>query len=442
MHSMDSIAQDTIFALASGTLPAGIAVIRLSGPQTRFALETMTGPVGLSRQAELRSVRAQDGALLDRGLRLWFPGPSSFTGEDYAELHLHGGRAVVASVIAALSAMDHIRSAEAGEFTLRAFSNGRIDLTNAEALADLVDAETEEQRRFALDNSGDRHGLLYDNWRSRIVDLLSEMTAAIDFADEEDVERHADDNGYSDVAALIGEIDSHVERFHAGEIIRRGFRVALIGAPNAGKSSLLNALAGRDAAIVTDEPGTTRDVVEVALDLGGYKILLQDTAGLRSDAGTVEQIGIERALQAARDADLVLHLVDIRERPSGQQTVATDAPVVMVGSKSDLNSSPEDHGYEINTSTVNETGLDQLLGYLTDAVANAAGGPELMPFRQRHVDLLVEARSALLESKDASMIELKAELLQRAANSLGRITGKVDVEDLLDVIFSRFCIGK
>lgn len=439
---MDSIAQDTIFALASGALPAGIAVIRISGPETRFALETMTGPVDAERRAELRSIRAPDGTLLDRGLRLWFPDPSSFTGEDYAELHLHGGRAVVASVLAALSSMAGVRSAEAGEFTLRAYFNGRIDLTGAEALADLVDAETEGQRRFALDNSRDRHALLYDGWRSRIVDLLSEMTAAIDFADEEDVERYGSETGTTDIAALIEEIDSHVERFHAGEIIRRGFRVALIGPPNAGKSSLLNALAGRDAAIVADEPGTTRDIVEVALDLGGYKILVQDTAGLRPDAGTVERIGMERALRAARDADLVLHLTDIRGPHGPLPGLETKAPIVAVGSKADLADPPDSHEFELLTSTIGGTGLDQLLGYLTETVAKAAGAPELIPFRQRHVDLLNEAREALLAGNDAMLIELRAELLQRAANSLGRITGKVDVEDLLDVIFSRFCIGK
>ncbi len=269
---------------------------------------------------------------------MWFPGPKSFTGEDCCEFYLHGGTAVVAAVANEIIDIDGTRPAEAGEFTLRAFYNGKVDLTGAEALADLIDAETGEQRRLALRNARRDHSEIYEGWRSRIVDALAEMTAAIDFGDEADVEDNLNLSGLSDLKTMVHEIDSHMERYRSGEIIRNGYRVAIVGRPNSGKSSLLNALADRDVAIVTDIPGTTRDVLEVALDLNGRKVVMCDTAGIRESDDEVERIGVSRAMETAESADLILELTEVSQSDGQCVDLKTDTPVVRVGSKADLDS--------------------------------------------------------------------------------------------------------
>ncbi|PBB22801.1 MULTISPECIES: tRNA uridine-5-carboxymethylaminomethyl(34) synthesis GTPase MnmE [unclassified Mesorhizobium] len=442
------ISGDSIVALSSGRLPAGVAVLRISGPRTRFVVETIAGGMVKDRAALLRRLKAPDGTILDSGLVIFFPGPASFTGEDVAEFQVHGGRAVVARMLETIAGFEGVRHAEPGEFTRRAFLNGKVDLVETEALADLVNAETEAQRRFAVQNAEGVQSELYLSWRRRLIHARAMIEAEIDFADEEDVPGSVSDTVWSDVRAMIGEIDRHIAGFHAAEIIRDGFEVVILGAPNAGKSSLFNALARRDAAIVTDEPGTTRDLLEVTLDLGGLRVRLTDTAGLREAPGKVEAIGIEKARAKADRADLLLLLEDaLSPKVVGQ--VPTTAPLLHVGTKVDLleeQAAGDAAGrYDFVISVVNGTGVEALLAEIGRRAAVAAGDVgDVLPSRLRHVELLGEANRHLLRAaaEGAAGQELRAEELRLAADSLGRIVGAINVEDMLDVIFSQFCIGK
>lgn len=440
----DQTVRDTIFALSSGALPSGVAVIRISGPETQGIIHRMTGGIPDARYAKLANIRSAERITLDQGLCIFFPAPSSFTGEDCAELHVHGGRAVVAAVLNELSAFPGLRMAEAGEFTKRAFLNGKMNLTGAEALSDLIAAETEAQRRFALANRSDAHRQLYAEWRRRLIHARAMVEAELDFADESDVPGSLSDMIWEDVQKLRGEIIKHASAYRNAEIIREGFQVVILGAPNAGKSSLLNALARRDVAIVTDEPGTTRDILEVNLDVNGMKVVLADTAGIREAGGRVEALGIQRSLRRASEADLVLLLEDVTcpsaiELPQGK-------PVTRVGNKTDLLVAGTPPGsYDCLISARTEEGLDQLLELISKAAAvylESAG--DVLPFRMRHVALLNEAADALNAaiSEDGVGLELRAECLRLASDALGRISGEIDVEDLLDAIFSTFCIGK
>lgn len=439
------ISGDSIVALSSGRLPAGIAVIRISGPKTRFVVETIAGGMVKDRVATLRKLRADDGSLIDNGLVLFFLGPASFTGEDVAEFHVHGGRAVAGRILETIVGFDGVRHAEPGEFTRRAFLNGKLDLTETEALADLVNAETEAQRRFAVQNAEGAQSALYLGWRRRLIHARAMIEAEIDFSDEEDVAGSVSDTVWSDVRAMIDEISRHIDGFHAAEIIRDGFEVVILGAPNAGKSSLFNALARREAAIVTDEPGTTRDLLEVVLDLDGVRVRVTDTAGLREAPGKVEAIGIEKARAKARTADLMLLLEDLAN-PVAISEVPADIPALRIGTKVDLlKGAPPSGAYDALISAVEGTGLAELLAEIGARAAAAIGDAgDILPSRLRHVELLSETRrfltSALLGQERGQ--ELRAEELRLAADRLGRIVGAVDVEDLLDVIFSQFCIGK
>ncbi|RWL81950.1 MAG: tRNA uridine-5-carboxymethylaminomethyl(34) synthesis GTPase MnmE [Mesorhizobium sp.] len=432
--------KDSIVALSSGRLPAGIAVIRLSGPKTRFVLETIAGPIKV-RFTNLRTIRAADGSTIDHGLVLFFPGPGSFTGEDLAEFQVHGSRAVAAKMLETITGFEGVRHAEPGEFTRRAFLNGRLDLVETEALADLVNAETEAQRRFALSNAEGAQSELYSGWRRRLIHARAMIEAEIDFADEEDVPGSVSEAVWSDVTAMIGEIERHIEGFKAAEIIRDGFEVVILGAPNAGKSSLFNALARREAAIVTDEPGTTRDLLEVVMDLNGLKVRLVDTAGLREAAGKVEWIGIERARAKADTADLVLLLEDMAN-PAPIGVVPSGPRLLRIGTKSDI----ADVGagaYDLVISSRNGSGLARLLDEVGSRAAASVGEPgDVLPSRMRHVELLQDAMDFLRAALSGHSQELRAEELRLAAERIGRIVGAVDVEDLLDVIFSQFCIGK
>ncbi|WP_096451927.1 tRNA uridine-5-carboxymethylaminomethyl(34) synthesis GTPase MnmE [Mesorhizobium sp. 113-1-2] len=442
------ISGDSIVALSSGRLPAGVAVLRISGPQTRFVVETIAGGMVKARAAVLRKFRAPDGTVLDSGLVTFFPGPASFTGEDVAEFHVHGGRAVVTRMLETIAGFDGVRHAEPGEFTRRAFLNGKVDLVETEALADLVNAETEAQRRFAVQNAEGVQSELYMSWRRRLIHARAMIEAEIDFADEDDVPGSVSDTVWSDVRAMVGEIDRHIAGFHAAEIIRDGFEVVILGAPNAGKSSLFNALARRDAAIVTDEPGTTRDLLEVTLDLGGLRVRLTDTAGLREAPGKVEAIGIEKARAKAGRADLLLLLEDIVS-PGDIGPLPGTAPLLRVGTKLDLLDGQGDRGeggrYDFVISVVSGAGVEALLAEIGRRAAEAAGMTgDVLPSRLRHVELLSETNRHLLRATDdgAAGQELRAEELRLAADRLGRIVGAIDVEDMLDVIFSQFCIGK
>jgi len=329
---------DTIFAVATGAVRAGVAIIRISGPQAGSVLETMSqGPLPPPRLATRRSIRGNSGEVIDNGLVLWFPAPGSFTGENVAELHVHGGSAVGAAVLDALAAVDGTRPAEAGEFTRRAFENGKLDLTAAEGLADLVNSETEAQRRQAFGQMQGDLARIYDTWRGRLLQAIGHLEATIDFSDE-DLPEEVDSGVFREVGSLRNEIGRHLAEGSRGERIRTGIRVAIIGPPNAGKSSILNVLARRDAAIVSHHPGTTRDVIEVPLDLGGFPVIVADTAGIREAEGEVEEEGVRRARMLAEEADLKIAVFDGALWPEVdvQTKALLDADTIVVLNKADL----------------------------------------------------------------------------------------------------------
>ncbi|GAB4134430.1 MAG: tRNA uridine-5-carboxymethylaminomethyl(34) synthesis GTPase MnmE [Rhodothalassiaceae bacterium] len=440
----------TIFAPASGKGRAGIAIIRLSGPAAFAALDALTGaPRPAPRRAAMRPLfDPQTGELLDRALILCFPAPHSFTGEDVLELHIHGGRAVMAGLLDALARIEGLVPAGPGDFSRRAFEAGKMDLVAAEALADLIDAETAAQRRLALAQSGGALGALYEGWRQRLLALLGRVEAAIDFADE-DLPDDLFDGARRETGILRREIAAHLADGARGERIRDGVSIVLTGPPNAGKSSLLNALARRDVAIVSDLPGTTRDVLEVALDLGGYAATLIDTAGIRDPADMVEAEGVRRARMRAERADLRLHLSD-----KGWPTVSgIPGRDIAILTKIDLmhdqeagrreNRANEMEGYAVSALT--GAGLPELLHALEEkviALSEVGEAPVLTRLRHRRgLEDCCAALDAFLEAPEDEPA-LAAEDLRIAARALGKITGRVDVEDMLDVLFSEFCIGK
>jgi tRNA modification GTPase len=439
---------DTIYALSSGGLPSGVAVIRLSGVHCELVLQSMTGFVPDARTVKLATIRNRNGSILDQGLALFFKAPASFTGEDCAELHLHGGRAVVGAVLTALSEFPGLREAEAGEFTRRAFINGKLDLTRAEGLADLIAAETEAERRLAIATSGGTQERLYNDWRERLLHARALVEADLDFSDESDIPGSVADRVWAEMAELADEIERHLAGFRTAEIIREGFNVVIVGPPNAGKSSLLNAIAGREAAIVTDIPGTTRDIVRIEIDLRGQRVVFSDTAGLRESADEVERIGIERAVDAARKADLVLELFDASEsgrEPGFTESIPDQVPRLRVGTKLDLVSAadlpPADH----LISARQGSGLEGLLKEIRNrAASELISGDNVIPTRERHVAILRDCVAALRRAPSigATEAELGAEELRQAAHALGRLTGATDVEDILGAIFSTFCVGK
>lgn len=444
---------DTIFALASAPGRAGIAVVRISGDKTGKALSRLGCKTPPPRRAtRVKLIDPITKELLDDALVIWFPAPRSFTGEDVAELHLHGGRAVVDGVMAALAAIGGVRPAEAGEFTRRAFEHDKLDLTQAEALADLVDAESRAQLRQALKQMGGSLKELTDDWRHRLVQALAHLEAVIDFPDE-DLPPDVADKVWGEVRDLEGAIGGFLDDGGRGERIREGLSIAIVGPPNAGKSSLLNALVKREAAIVSAKPGTTRDIIEVHMDIGGFAVSLADTAGLREAGDDIEQEGIRRARARAENADIRLALFDGATYPTRDATTQTlvDANTIAVINKADL----LDQQREVELdgadamrpthfiSTKTGFGMPALLQRIEamikarfDMTASAA------ITRTRHRKALEECREALSRSQIAKLPELAAEDLRLAARSLGRITGRVDVEEILDVVFREFCIGK
>ncbi|MXN64818.1 tRNA uridine-5-carboxymethylaminomethyl(34) synthesis GTPase MnmE [Stappia sp. GBMRC 2046] len=443
---------DTIYALSSGSLPAGVAIIRISGPRSAEIGRRLTDAPLQPRLAHLRSIRHPNTAeVLDDALVIWFPAPRSFTGEDVLELHCHGGRAVVAALFDALSVFENVRPAEAGEFTRRAFDAGRLDLTEVEGLADLIASETETQRRQALRQMGGGLSEIYDGWRSDLLRARALIEAELDFADEDDVPGSVSDVVWADVCTLASLIEIHLSQSRVAERLRRGIQIVLAGAPNAGKSSLMNALARRDVAIVTEEAGTTRDVLEVHLDLHGLPVTLVDTAGIREAEGLVEREGIRRAREKMRQADLILWLMPSDEMHSASPDDLLNEPDVpavwVLRSKSDLASPAmtQDEPGTVSVSTRTHNGLEGLIGRLGKYAADhIALSEDPLATRERHRTHLEDCLSALKRSfdSDSKPLELRAEDLRLAAESLGRISGRIDVEDMLDVIFGEFCIGK
>lgn len=434
---------DTIYALSSGAPPSGVSVIRISGPLTRELLTRLAGSVPADRLASIRTIRARNNQPIDSGLVLFFPAPNSFTGEDVAELQIHGSKAVLAALFQALGDTPGVRMAIEGEFSRRAFENGKLDLVEVEGLADLIGAETEMQRRLAVEHSAGGLSAVYDSWAERLTRARALIEAELDFADEDDVPGSVSDMVWADMDRLRNDIRHHLDAASAGEIIRDGFKVVIAGAPNAGKSSLLNALARRDVAIVTDIAGTTRDVLQVDLDIDGYLVKLYDTAGLREADDRVEMEGVRRARVALRDADLVLLLVDVSD-PVIPADLDQALPHVRVGTKKDLIETGSDR-YDLRISTATGEGLPELRALIGRVVKERFDGLSMaIPSRQRHKDSLAKCLLALdaAISQSETSLELRTEQLRLAAEYLGRITGRVDVEQLLDVIFSEFCIGK
>ena len=419
-------------------------MLRISGPDARRAVTLLAGSLPPPRVAQRRRlIDPQSGDTLDEGLILWFPAPRSATGEDVAELHLHGSRAVLAAVMQALARLG-LRLAEPGEFTRRAFLNGKLDLLQAEAIADLAAAETEAQRRQALRQLGGELGEVYRGWRDRLVRILAHLEAAIDFPDE-DLPPEIEDRILGETEGLVAEIERHLADGHRGERLRDGIDVAIVGPPNAGKSSLLNRIARRDVAITSPVPGTTRDVIEVAIDLGGYPVVLADTAGLRDSADAIEQEGKRRAMQRAEQAEIRLFVFDIAHPADATGAAAwPGADTILVANKIDLVPlpGPDFSAAALSVSALTGEGIDKLLTVLGERVAQTYRIEAPVLTRARHRQALEEAAASLRRSFSAALPELRAEDLRLALRSLGRITGAVDVEDLLDVIFRDFCIGK
>jgi tRNA modification GTPase len=419
-------ARDTIFALSSGLPPAGIAVVRISGPAAGLVLDALAGKRPAPRQASYRALRSCQGELLDHVLTLWFPGPATATGEDVAELHLHGGRAVVASVLAEIGNLDGLRPATPGEFTRRAFENGRIDLAEAEGLADLLAAETESQRQSALALAEGGLGRRVGAWQKALLSLSARIEAALDFSDEGDVGEV--EGVHSDVAALVGEMAALLAE-PGTERLRDGVRVVLAGSPNSGKSRLFNILVDREAAIVSDIAGTTRDRIEAAVALDGVPLVLIDTAGLRESEDAIEAIGVARAEDAVANADLVLWLGDAADAPDGS---------ILVVAKSDL----DDSRPGLPVSAVTGEGIAALKNELLARARDLLPRPGALALNRRHKAILLEVRESLDHAADAADPLIVAEHLRQARNHLDHLTGQSGVEDMLDALFGSMCIGK
>ena len=443
---------DTIFALASAAGKAAVTMVRVSGDKAGPALRRLTGdmPLPEARRATLRTFREPaDGDEIDRAMVLWFPAPASYTGEDVAEFYIHGGRAVLAALLRTLGGLEGLRPAEAGEFSRRAFEHGKLDLTAAEGIADLINAETELQRRQALRQSEGNLGVLYEGWRARLLNIRALVESTIDFSDQE-LPDGVLDQAAPEIHAIADEIDAHLADDHWGERLRDGIQVAILGPANAGKSSLINKLVGRDAAIVAPDAGTTRDVVEVQLDLAGWPLTVADTAGLRAAEGAVEAEGIRRARALAEAADLNIVVLDGAHWPEGGEEVTrlADERALFVLNKCDLIDEKarvariDGHGV-LNVSCKTGEGMGDLLVRIREHLeARHLPSAAPLPTRSRHRHALEKCLESLNGCDIDVGQELAAEELRLATDSLGRITGRVDIEQVLDIIFKEFCIGK
>jgi tRNA modification GTPase len=437
------LAPDTIFALATGPGRSAVAVIRLSGPKARSTLEAFTGVSQEPRYARLSTFRdPESGEVLDRGLALWFPAPRSATGEDCAEFHIHGGRAVIDAFLDLLHRREGLRPADPGEFLRRGFSNGKHDLSQIEGLADLIDAQTAFQRRQAQRLAGGALKRSVEGWRATIIEALATVEAELDFSDEGDVAGSTSQSIATVLSPTIAEMVEALVAAPAAERLRDGFTVLIMGPPNSGKSTFLNAVAQRDVAIVSDIPGTTRDLIEAHLDLGGHPVTLIDSAGVREAKDEVEQLGIARTMERVAEADLVLWLSEGgRSAPLFEAaTLESEGRLIKVSTKADYIFAPRD--WTVVSAKTGE-GLDGLLLQIASRARTSQGdGATALLVRQRHRLGAEEALKALQRASMGKPLELVADDLRNACRALERIVGAVDVEDVLDVIFSRFCIGK
>jgi tRNA modification GTPase len=432
---VNHIFRDTIYALSSGAPPAAIAVVRISGRRADAALSALAGKLPVPRQATLARLRDPDtGETLDTGLVLRFPGPSSATGEDLVELHLHGGRSVVAAVLEALGKIENLREAQPGEFTRRAFEHGRIDLAEAEGLADLLTAETQFQRRAALSLAGGALSRTIEHWQDQILALAAQLEAAIDFSDEDDVTEPVSLSQSAALAKLILELEATLAR-PSTERLRDGIKVVIAGPPNAGKSSLLNWLAGRRAAITSAVAGTTRDLVEAPTAIGGSPFLLVDTAGLRESEDEIEEIGVQRALESLGAADLILWLGAPEECPAANRSI-------VVASKSDLRSGLRPAGTDVSVSAETGEGMNELIALLIARSRALLPHEGEVPTNTRHRAALRDCLGHLQEAQVSQDVLIASENLRQARVALDRVTGRAGVEEMLDGLFGRFCIGK
>ncbi|PLW76488.1 tRNA uridine-5-carboxymethylaminomethyl(34) synthesis GTPase MnmE [Cohaesibacter celericrescens] len=447
------MSRDTIFALSSGAVPAGVAVIRLSGPKAADVMNQIIDSEPKPRMAALRYVtNPKNGDVIDQALVLYFPGSKSFTGEESVEFHLHGGRAVVKAMIDLLGSFDGCRMAEAGEFSRRGFENGKFDLTAVEGLADLIHAETENQRKQAMRQASGAHKSVIDGWREILLYARSMIEAELDFSDEEDVPGAVSDVIWPKLQKLKQEMEHHLSYADRGERLRNGLTVVLAGHPNAGKSSLLNWFAKRDVAIVTEEAGTTRDLLELHLDIEGFPVTVIDTAGLRDSSNIVEQEGIRRALEKSENADLLIEVVD-GSAPNERVALASRAQRLVLFNKQDrigsemINSGSNKNAEEkvFSVSLHTGFGMDGFYDSFVKQIEELFSGAEdVLITRKRHEAYFRQC----VDNVDKSLIytdsplEIRSEYLRMAGDELGKITGRIDVEDMLGVIFSQFCVGK
>ena len=429
---MGASAQETIFALSSGALPAGIAVVRVSGPRAETALQALAGRVPEPRRAVTATLRDSASEMLDHALLLWLPGPGTATGEDIAEFHLHGGRAVVAAVLEALGRIEGLRMAEPGEFTRRAFANGRLDLAQAEGLADLLSAETEAQRRQALRLAEGGLGRLIGGWRERLLGAAARVEAAIEFAEDEDDVPALAPADLAGIGTLAADMAAALAQPPA-ERLRDGVRIVIAGPTNAGKSSLINSLAGREAAIASPVAGTTRDLIEIPVGIAGMPCLLIDSAGLREAGGHVEQIGMARARAAIETADLILWLGPPEDCPDRARSI-------LVRAKADLGKA--DGEADVATSILTGEGVDALRSLLESRVRALLPPADAIALNARHRERIAEAAEELEAARTAAEILFVAEHLRQTRIALDRITGRAGVEEMLDALFGCFCVGK
>ena len=434
---------DTIYALSSGSGKAGVAIVRVSGPEAATSLRVSCGRVPAARVAERVSVCVSRGTVkLDEAIALWFPGPGSFTGEDVAEFHLHGSLGIVRLFLAELGSLDGCRPAEPGEFTRRALANDKIDLIGVEGLNDMLAAETATQVKQALFHVDGRASEIFYQWRDELIEASALAEACIDFTDEEGVADAALPKVRDSVVRLIATMTDNLKDAERGHLNRAGVRVVLAGSPNVGKSSLLNAIAARDVAIVSSEAGTTRDVVEVSLDLGGTSMIISDTAGLRDRVDShVEQLGIDRTHDRLSQADIV---ISVASPDADWQNTGVDSPTLRIWNKADITEPEPTIDSDLKVSVLTGDGMEDLMARLAGMAAELAGnGEPALLVRERQVQAVKSALAHLENALQPELpIELLAEELRRAARNIGRLIGEVGSEDLLDSIFSKFCIGK